>query len=86
MIFKLTSNINSNHYTTSQAKEKSIASIECWGSVNPLREFKYLDDLSKAITFILESWVPRKSKLYFLILDLVKNLLLKNLLNWYQIK
>ena len=48
------------------AKENSIKSIECWGSGKPLREFMYVDDLSNAIIFLLENWLPSKDELNFI--------------------
>lgn len=37
-----------------QAKESGAENIEVWGSGKPLREFLYVDDLAKAITYCLE--------------------------------
>ena len=37
-----------------EAKESGAENIEVWGSGKPLREFLYVDDLAKAITYCLE--------------------------------
>lgn len=38
-----------------EAKQNKRESIEVWGSGKPLREFLYVDDLAKAITYCLEN-------------------------------
>jgi GDP-L-fucose synthase len=37
------------------AKNKSFKEFQIWGSGKPLREFLYVDDLAKAIEFIIEN-------------------------------
>ena len=37
------------------AKNKSLKEFQIWGSGKPLREFLYVDDLAKAIEFIIEN-------------------------------
>ena len=39
-----------------EGKENNSKEIICWGTGLPLREFLYVDDLSKACLFILENW------------------------------
>jgi GDP-L-fucose synthase len=38
-----------------EAKEAGLASVTCWGSGKPLREFLYSDDLGDACVFLLEN-------------------------------
>ena len=38
------------------AKKNRAASVKCWGSGTPLREFLYAEDLGKASVFALENW------------------------------
>ena len=40
------------------AKKKSLKSVICWGSGSPLREFMHVEDLGRAIIFVLENWDP----------------------------
>ena len=40
------------------AKEEKLPYVTCWGSGNVLREFLYVDDLSKAILVTLKEWDP----------------------------
>ena len=40
------------------AKKKSLDSVTCWGTGQPLREFMHVDDLASAIIFCLEYWCP----------------------------
>ena len=40
------------------AKKKSLNSVTCWGSGQPLREFMHVDDLASAILYCLENWSP----------------------------
>ena len=40
------------------AKERNDASVTCWGSGSPLREFLHVDDLGEASVFALEKWDP----------------------------
>ncbi len=42
----------------SEASNKSLSEVICWGSGNPLREFLHVDDLANAILFVLENWDP----------------------------
>ncbi|WP_413744837.1 GDP-L-fucose synthase family protein [Synechococcus sp. MIT S9451] len=41
-----------------EAASESAASVQCWGSGNPLREFLHVDDLAEACVFALEHWSP----------------------------
>ena len=41
-----------------EAKESNAASVTCWGSGSPLREFLHVDDLGEACVFALEHWDP----------------------------
>jgi len=36
----------------------NAASVSCWGSGKPMREFLYVDDLADAILFAIENWDP----------------------------
>ena len=38
------------------AKQESKASVNCWGTGKPLREFLHADDLGEACVFALEKW------------------------------
>ena len=40
----------------SEAVKYSKKEVICWGSGNSLREFMHVDDLSRAILFVLENW------------------------------
>ena len=40
----------------SEAKEKNLTSITCWGTGSPLREFLYVEDLADACLFVMEKW------------------------------
>ena len=42
----------------SEAKEKSLKEITCWGSGYPLREFLFVDDLANACIYVLNKWYP----------------------------
>ena len=42
----------------SDASNKNLPDVFCWGSGNPLREFMHVDDLSNAVLFCLENWDP----------------------------
>ena len=42
----------------SEAKEKSLKEITCWGSGYPLREFLFVDDLANACIHVLNKWYP----------------------------
>ena len=39
-----------------EAKESGIAKVTNWGSGSPMREFLHVDDLARAIVFLLESY------------------------------
>ena len=41
-----------------EAAERGDASVTCWGSGTPLREFLHADDLGEACVFALEHWNP----------------------------
>ncbi|MDA7434756.1 GDP-L-fucose synthase [Synechococcus sp. AH-601-J22] len=41
-----------------EAAEANAASVTCWGSGSPLREFLHVDDLGEACVFVLERWSP----------------------------
>ena len=49
-----------------EAKESNAASVACWGTGTPLREFLHVDDLGAACVFALESWCPRLDELQYL--------------------
>ena len=42
------------------------ASVTCWGTGSPLREFMHVDDLGEASVFVLEHWKPGIDELSFL--------------------
>ena len=41
-----------------EAAERGEASVTCWGTGSPLREFLHVDDLGEACVFALEHWDP----------------------------
>ena len=41
-----------------EAAERGDASVTCWGTGTPLREFLHVDDLGEACVFALEHWDP----------------------------
>jgi GDP-L-fucose synthase len=41
-----------------EAKENNHATVELWGSGNPLREFLHVDDLAQAVLFTVENILP----------------------------
>jgi GDP-L-fucose synthase len=41
-----------------EAAERGNASVSCWGTGSPLREFLHVDDLGEACVFALEHWDP----------------------------
>jgi GDP-L-fucose synthase len=41
-----------------EARTSGAASVTCWGSGSPLREFLHVDDLADAAVFCLEHWQP----------------------------
>ena len=49
-----------------EAAERCDASVTCWGSGTPLREFLHVDDLGEACVFALEHWQPRPEEQQFL--------------------
>ena len=42
-----------------EAAERGDASVTCWGSGSPFREFLHADDLGEACVFALERWRPQ---------------------------
>jgi GDP-L-fucose synthase len=40
------------------AKKNNLKKVICWGTGEPLREFLHVDDLARAILFLLENWNP----------------------------
>ena len=72
----------------SEASEKSLSSVTCWGTGNVLREFLHVDDLARAVIFSLEHWDPKDASspkdiygnpLYFLNVGTGKDITIKNL-------
>lgn len=49
-----------------EAVESKAASVTCWGSGTPLREFLHVDDLGEACVFALEHWSPKPGELSYL--------------------
>ena len=49
-----------------EAAERGDASVTCWGSGTPLREFLHVDDLGEACVFALEHWQPGPEDQQFL--------------------
>lgn len=49
-----------------EAAERGDASVTCWGSGTPLREFLHVDDLGEACVFALEHWQPGPEEHQFL--------------------
>ena len=49
-----------------EAAQAKAASVTCWGSGTPLREFLHVDDLGEACVFALERWRPGPEELQFL--------------------
>lgn len=45
-----------------EAHQNSAASVTCWGSGTPRREFLHVDDLAAAAVFCLENWDPSRIK------------------------
>ncbi len=41
-----------------EAQTSGAASVTCWGTGSPLREFLHVDDLADAVVFCLEQWQP----------------------------
>ena len=49
-----------------EAAERGDASVTCWGTGTPLREFLHVDDLGEACVFALENWQPGPEDQQFL--------------------
>lgn len=49
-----------------EAAQRGDASVTCWGTGTPLREFLHVDDLGEACVFALERWQPESNDLQFL--------------------
>jgi len=49
-----------------EAAQAKAASVTCWGTGSPLREFLHVDDLGEACVFALEQWQPGPEELQFL--------------------
>lgn len=49
-----------------EAAEANYASVTCWGTGSPLREFLHVDDLGEACVFALEHLKPGPGELSFL--------------------
>jgi GDP-L-fucose synthase len=49
-----------------EAAERGDASVTCWGSGSPFREFLHADDLGEACVFALERWSPEPNDLQHL--------------------
>jgi GDP-L-fucose synthase len=49
-----------------EAAERGDASVTCWGSGAPYREFLHADDLGEACVFALERWCPQPTDLQHL--------------------
>ena len=49
-----------------EAAERGDASVTCWGSGTPLREFLHVDDLGEACVFALQHWQPGPDEHQFL--------------------
>ena len=49
-----------------EAAERGDASVTCWGTGTPLREFLHVDDLGEACVFALQHWQPGPEQLQFL--------------------
>ncbi len=49
-----------------EARSSGAASVTCWGSGTPRREFLHVDDLAEAAVFCLERWRPAGGDLRFL--------------------
>jgi GDP-L-fucose synthase len=42
-----------------EATQAGAASVTCWGTGSPMREFLHVDDLGEACVFALETWQPQ---------------------------
>ncbi|MEB3266325.1 MAG: GDP-L-fucose synthase [Cyanobacteriota bacterium] len=49
-----------------EAQRDRLASVTCWGSGSPRREFLHVDDLADAAVFCLERWQPGSDEIQFL--------------------
>lgn len=49
-----------------EAVERGDASVTCWGTGTPLREFLHVDDLGEACVFALDHWQPGPDDQQFL--------------------
>ena len=49
-----------------EAARDGLASVTCWGTGAPRREFLHVDDLAAAAVFCLENWQPAADDLQFL--------------------
>ena len=49
-----------------EAVNNNAATVTCWGSGSPLREFLHVDDLGEACVFALEQWQPCPEELKFM--------------------
>ena len=49
-----------------EAQGAGEASVTCWGTGSPLREFLHVDDLGEACVFALERWQPAAGELQHL--------------------
>ena len=49
-----------------EATERGDASVTCWGTGTPMREFLHVDDLGEACVFALEHWQPGQEEQQFL--------------------
>lgn len=61
------------------AKIQNLKVVNCWGTGSPIREFLYVDDLSAACLFLLESWRPLKGKRNFINVGVGNGLSIKDL-------
>ena len=63
-----------------EAKKNNLESVSCWGTGAPLREFMHVDDLAKAVLFVLEKWKPSISDgMFYLNVGTGKDITIKEL-------
>jgi len=62
-----------------EAAERGDASVTCWGTGAPLREFLHVDDLGEACVFALERWQPAPDQLQYLNVGTGMDLTIKDL-------